>query len=107
MSIPTATDRLAPPRRVQRRHLVGAFLLTIGLIAAVAVIAMSTTTSPPGPVSARPAAINATRSHPAAEPTGVSDTNLAGGPSRVPATHAPLSVGTPPAPQAEPGLGHR
>jgi hypothetical protein len=101
MSISTATDRPASPRRVQPPHVVGALLLAIGLIAVVVAIAISSTTSSAGRVSARPDTINTTRSHPTPEPTSVSDTNLAGGPSRAPATHAPFPVGTPPAPQAE------
>jgi hypothetical protein len=91
---------------VQPRHLVGALLLAFGVIAIVVAISISSTTSSAGGMSARPATINA-RSHPAAEPTGVSDTNLAGGPLRDPATHALLAAGTRAAPQAEPGLGHR
>ena len=107
MSISSATDRLASPRRLQPRHIVGALLLAIALIAVAVAIAITSTTSTAGRPSARPGTINATQSHPAAEPTGVSDTNLAGGAFRDPVTHALLAVGTPAAPQAQPGPGHR
>lgn len=106
MSISSATDRLASPRRVQPRHIAGALLLAVGLIAVAVTIAISSTTSTAGRLSARPATISA-RWHPAVEPTGVSDTNLAGGTFRDPVTHAPHTAGIPPAPQAEPGPGHR
>ncbi len=106
MSIASATNHLASPRRVQPRHIVGALLLAVGLIAVAVTIALSSATSTAGRLSARPATISA-RSHPAVEPTGVSDTNLAGGTFRDPVTHGPLTAGIPPAPQAEPGPGHR
>ena len=106
MSIASATNHLASPRRVQARHIVGALLLAVGLIAVAVTIALSSATSTAGRLSARPATISA-RSHPAVEPTGVSDTNLAGGTFRDPVTHGPLTAGIPPAPQAEPGPGHR
>lgn len=106
MSISPATDRLASPRRGQHRNMVGVLLLAVGLIAIVVAIAISSTTSGTGRVSARPAAINATRSRPAARPTGATVSGVHGGTFRDPATHALLAIGSPAAPQAEPGPGH-
>jgi hypothetical protein len=107
MYISSAADRLAPPRRVQPRHMVGVLLLAIGLIAIVVAIAISSNTSGTGRVSARPATINATSPHPLAVPTGATVSSVPGGTFRDPVTHALLAVGIPAAPQAEPGPGHR
>ena len=107
MSITSATDRLASPRRVQPRHIVGALLLAIGLIAVAVTIAISSTTSTAGRLSALPGTINATQSHPAAQSTGAPASTQPAGAFRDPVTHALLTVGTPPAPQAQPGPGHR
>ena len=107
MSISTTTDRLAPPRRVQPRHLVGALLLAIGLIAAVAAIAISTTTTNASHPGARPATTTVTQPHPPAQPTGAPVSSASGATFRDPITHALITTGTPPAPQAEPGPGHR
>jgi hypothetical protein len=107
MSISTATDRLASPRRVQPRRMLGAVLLGISLIAVLVAIAISSTTSSAGRVSARPGTINARQSHPAAQPTGDPVSSVPRGTFRDPVTRALLPVGTPTASQAEPGLGHR
>jgi hypothetical protein len=108
MSISSATDRVvASSRRVQPGHMVGVLLLAIGLIAIVVAIAISSTTSGTGRVSAGPATINAPQSHPAAQPTSATVPNVPRGTFRDPVTHALLAVGAPAAPQAEPGLGHR
>lgn len=65
MSISSATDRLATPPRVEPRHIVGPLLLAIDLIAVAVAIAISSTTSTVGRLSARPGTINATQSRPA------------------------------------------
>lgn len=104
MSISTATaERFASPRRVRPRHVVGVVLAVIGLVAVVVAIATSSTTSTAGRVSSRapvqsPALVQA---------TGTPDSSVPGGTYRDPATHALLTVGTPAAPHAEPGPGHR
>jgi hypothetical protein len=64
MSIASATDRLASPRRVQPGHIVGVLLLAIGLIAVAGAIAISSTISTAGRLSARPSTIHATPSEP-------------------------------------------
>jgi hypothetical protein len=131
MSISTATDRLAFPRRVQPRHLVGGLLLAIGLIAVVVAIAISSTATSTSQ-TARLATNHPTQSQPVAQPTSAPAPSVPSGtfrdpvthallavgnppvpqadPARTfrdPVTHALLAVGNPPAPQAEPGLGHR
>jgi hypothetical protein len=107
MFISSATDRLAYPRPVQPRHIVGALLTAVGLIAVVVVIAISSTTSTSGRLSARPGTIAAPQPQSVAQPTGAPVSSVPAGTFRDPVTHALLSVGTPPAPQAQPGLGHR
>jgi len=108
MSISTVTtDRLAPPRRVQPRHMVGALLMAIGLVAVVVAIATSSITSTAGRVTGRAARINTTKPQPVVQPTGVSDSSVPGGAFRDPVSHRLLTVGSPATPAAEPGLGHR
>lgn len=107
MSISTATDRLVSPRRVRPRHLVGALLLGMGLIAVIVAIAISSTTSSAHRVSARQATTSVTQSHPAAQPTSAPVSSVSGGTFRDPVTHALLPVGTPTVPEATPGPGHR
>jgi hypothetical protein len=106
MSISKAADRPSAPRRVQRRHLVGALLLAIGLIALVVTIATSSTTTSTSRVNAHPFTINATQS-PTAQPTSAPVPSVPGGTFRDPVTHGLLAVDTPAAPQADPGPGHR
>ena len=106
MPIAPATNHLPPPRRAHPRHIAGALLLAIGLTAVAITITITSTTSTASHLTARPATINP-RSHPTVEPTGVSDTNLAGGTFHDPITHTPLTADTPPPPHAEPGPGHR
>ena len=96
MPIASTTNHLAPPRRAHPRHIVGALLLAIGLTAVAITITITSTTSTASRLTARPATINP-RSHPTVEPTGVSDTNLAGGTFHDPVTHAPLAAGILPA----------
>jgi hypothetical protein len=103
MSVSTVAHRLTSPNRMQASHMVGVLLLAIGMVAVVVAIATSSTTSSAGKLSARPAAINATPSPSA----GGATPSVPGGTFRDPVTHALLAAGSPAAPQAEPGLGHR
>jgi hypothetical protein len=107
MSVSTATDRLPSSRRVPPRHMVGALLLASGIIAVLVLILNSSTTSRTVHMSARPAVISATHSHPAAQATSAPVSSVADTTFRDPVTHALLAAGTPATPQAEPGLGHR
>ena len=107
MSISSATARLASPRRLQPRHMVGALLLALGLIAIIVAFEISSTTSSPIRTGARPAARDATQSRPSAQPTGVSAVSVPAGTFRDPVTHALLAVGTSAARRAASGLGHR
>jgi len=107
MFISSTTDRLAYPRTVQPRHLVGALLTAVLLIAVAVAISISSTTSTAGRLSARPGTIPAPQPRSVAQPTGAPVSSAPAGMFRDPVTHALLSVGTPPAPQAQPGLGHR
>ena len=113
MSISTATDRLSSPRRLPRGQIVAALLAAIGLIGAVVAIAVSSATSSPGRVSARPGTISLTRPSLAAQPTPAV-TTAAHGYFRDPVTHALAPVGTsvvssaaPRTPRTTPGPGHR
>ena len=102
MSITTATDRLSSPQRVQPRHLVGALLLALGLIAVLVTIAISSiTTTTHSRVNAHQATINATQSHPVTQPADTLDSNVPSGTFRDPTTHALLPVAPPAAPQRE------
>jgi hypothetical protein len=107
MSISAATDRLSSSRCVQPRHIVDALLMAIGLIAAVAAIAIAGTTSNAGRQTARQAAMNPTQSYPAAQPTRARVSSAPGATFRDPATHELLTVHTPTAQRADFGLGHR
>jgi hypothetical protein len=99
MSISSTTDRLPSPRRMQPRHMVGALLLAIGLIAVVVAIAISSTTSTVSRPNAHPATINAT------QPTDGLDSSVPSGTFRDRVTHAVLPAGTATAPQRETGHG--
>ena len=105
MSISSATARLASPRRLQPRHMVGALLLALGLIAII--VAFEISSYSPIRTGARPAARDATQSRPSAQPTGVSAVSVPAGTFRDPVTQALLAVGTSAAPRAASGLGHR
>ncbi|MBV8997809.1 MAG: hypothetical protein JO304_02050 [Solirubrobacterales bacterium] len=105
MSISSATDRLPSTRRVQPRHMVGALLLAVGLLAVLLTITISSTTTTASRPTAHPAAINATPSHPVTQPTDTLDSNVPSGTFRDPVTHALFPVNTPPAPQRETGHG--
>ena len=107
MFICSATDRLASRPRVQPRHIVGPLLLAIGLITVAVAIAISSTNSTVGRLSARPGTINATQSQPARQAAAAPVTSVPGGTFRDPVIHALVAVGAPAAPQEEPGLGHR
>ena len=95
MSISSATDHLVSTRRVQPRHMVGALLLAVGLIAVVVAIAISSAASSVSRPSAGPATITATPSQPTVQPTGAPLSSVPGQTFRDPATHALLPVGIP------------
>ena len=83
MSISSATDRLASRPRVQPRHIVGPLLLAIGLIAVAVAIAISSTNSTVGRLSARPGTINATQSQPARQSAAAPVSSVPGGTSAI------------------------